>query len=135
MKNISFFRRLSSSLFQNKALIRTTGHGLIDKYPKHIFLSMCALLLCSAAIALTLLRQPETPSTGAKNFRGSQGIDLSGAAGTASAFSQVVQMQAELNALLSADKITPGDSIRVKEMIIQIRKIQSSIIDHEKNKP
>jgi len=108
---------------------------LLTQYPGSSLAVMCTALLTSLILCFTVLRYPR-PSSAATTpkFRGKpSGVEMGGALRAASALSQVLLLQSELNGRLSAKRISAQDSIRIDEIIKQIKILQSNISSHEKD--
>lgn len=121
-------KRLSPHLAgTSRWFVRNTGR---------VFVLMVLILASSALLCFTLLRtQPEMAGAskpGIKQKAGAGILEVSQAAGN---LMQVMQMQAELNGLLSTKQLSSADSLKIAALLQRIKKLQNNINDHEKNQP
>lgn len=137
MKKNNIFSLVSETLSTGTAGMQSGITAGFQRYPKRFFLGMVSLLACSGILCFTLLRKPSPKGPAAavaiKAQTGSQIGEIYSAAGK---LSRVLQMQSELSGLLSHQDLSSGDSIRIMEMIGEIKKLQhNNNQGHEKNQP
>lgn len=104
--------------------------------PRRVFLLMVSLLACSAILCFTLFRtEPKMAGTRQQGLKEKAGAGILGLSQSAGNLMQVLQMQAELNGLLSTKQLNSGDSLKIAAMLQRIRQLQNNITNHEKNQP
>lgn len=138
MKNTLKLNRLPHSGSRQLGILAFKFRQLLTEYPKGSLALMSATLITSVILCFTVLRHPKSsPSpTSLKLERKPVGISqIGGALTAASALSQVLVLQSELNGRLSAKHIRSQDSARIKQILAQIKILQSNILSDEKDKP
>jgi hypothetical protein len=135
MKNPQFFAVLQSSFAPWTSALRTRiRHGLTE-HPNRIFSLMVFLLLSSSLLCFFLRKAvlPTEKTAGLTNVTVIGGMgEISHAAGNLAA---TLEMQAELNGLLSKKVLSAQDSLHIGQMMNRIKKLQTNITHHEKNQP
>lgn len=138
MKNTINLSRLHGPISSQLGATAYRFRQLLTQHPKGSLALMSTVLIISLILSFTVLRHPKVPHLSASvSFKHKPpGVSqMSGALTAASALSQVLLLQSELNGILSAKHISSKDSARIGEITLQIKILQSKILSDEKDKP
>ncbi len=135
MKNTPSLRRFHGGISALVSSAASRFKQLLIEYPQRSLVLMCLVLFASLVLCFTLLRRPKNPSPLANSKAQKPIADMGGAVKAATALSQVLLLQSELNERLSAKHLSTEDSLQIGQMIFKIKTLQTHILPHEKDKP
>lgn len=135
MKNTLSLHRLPSGISALARAAASRFKQLLTEYPQRSLVLMCLVLFTSLILCFTLLRQPKNPQRFTSSKVQKPIEEVGGAVRAATALSQVLLLQSELNERLSAKHLSAQDSMQIGQMIFRIKTLQTRILSHEKDKP
>lgn len=138
MKNTFSLNRLHHPISSQLGAIAFRFRQLLTRHPKGSLTLMSTVLVTSLILCFTVLRHPKAANLSASSsfkHKPLGVIQTGGALTAASALSQVLLLQSELNGRLSARHISSRDSARIEQILGQIKILQSNILPDEKDKP
>jgi len=135
MKNTPSLRRFHGGISALAHAGTSRFKQLLIEYPQRSLGLMCLVLFASLVLCFTLLRRPKNPSPFANSKAQKPIADMGGAVKAATALSQVLLLQSELNERLSAKHLSTEDSLQIGQMTFKIKTLQTHILPHEKDKP
>jgi len=135
MKNTLSLHRLQGGVSALTLAAASRFKQLLIEYPQRSLVLMCLVLFTSLILCFTLLRSPKNSSSFASSKAQKPIAEMGGAVKAATALSQVLLLQSELNERLSAKHLSAQDSVQIGQMIFKIKTLQTHILSHEKDKP